>query len=158
MQSVDLNRLITQTLKLMNKHLQNSGVRPEVALAPIPRCRVSENGIRQVLLNLTTNGVQAMPQGGTLGVTTRQRGDDHVVLAISDTGVGIAQEKLGRIFDPFYTTKDPGEGTGLGLSVVHSVIASSGGTLDVTSTPGRGTTFSIGLEADPTAQGNGTDE
>lgn len=152
LQSVDLNRMVKQTLKLMNKHFQNSGVRPRTDLTPIGRCRVSENGMRQVLLNLITNGVQAMPEGGELRVTTRRVGTDRVALRISDTGIGISAERLGRIFDPFYTTKDPGEGTGLGLSVVHSVITNSGGTLDVSSTAGSGTTFTIELEADrPTA-------
>ncbi len=148
MQSVDLNRMVTQTLKLMNKHFQNSGVRPNTDLNDVGRCRVSENGMRQVLLNLITNAVQAMPDGGELRVTTRPAPNDRVVISISDTGVGIPMERQARIFDPFYTTKDPGEGTGLGLSVVHSVIANAGGTLDVTSTDGNGTMFSIALHAD----------
>jgi len=148
MQSVDLNRVLRQTLKLMNKHLQNSGVRAYTSLGHVPRCRLSENGLRQVLLNLITNAVQAMPAGGDLRVSTRARGSDRVLLEISDTGEGIPPERLGRIFDPFYTTKSPGEGTGLGLSVVHSVITNAGGTLDVTSVPGEGTSFCIELEAD----------
>lgn len=148
MESVDLNRTIRQTLKLMNKHFQNSGVAPKTDLRPIGRCRVSENGMRQVLLNLVTNAVQAMPDGGELRVTTRPAGEDRVVLTIHDTGTGIPPERIGRIFDPFYTTKDPGEGTGLGLSVVHSVITNAGGTLDVASPEGDGTTFTIELAAD----------
>ncbi len=155
MQSVDVNRMITQTLKLMNKHFQNSGVRPRTNLSDVHRCRVSENGMRQVLLNLITNAVQAMPHGGELRVATHQASSSRVGLSISDTGVGIPAERLARIFDPFYTTKDPGEGTGLGLSVVHSVITNAGGTLDVSSTAGSGTTFSIELDADgvPPADG-----
>ncbi len=148
MESVDLNRTIRQTLKLMNKHFQNSGVVPKTDLGPIGRCRVSENGMRQVLLNLVTNAVQAMPDGGELRLTTRPAGEDRVLLTIHDTGTGIPPERIGRIFDPFYTTKDPGEGTGLGLSVVHSVITNAGGTLDVASPDGEGTTFTIELAAD----------
>lgn len=152
MQSVQLNRTIQQTLKLMNKHFQNSAVRPTTNLSEeIPRCRISENGMRQVLLNLITNAVQAMPGGGQLRIRTRSVGDDRVELTVADTGVGIPAERLGRIFDPFYTTKDPGEGTGLGLSVVHSVISNAGGSLDVTSAAGEGTTFSIEFDADRTA-------
>ena len=154
-QSVDLNRLIAQTLKLMNKHLQTSGVRASTQLDATRRCRVSENGMRQVLLNLITNAVQAMQGGGELRVATAQRGD-RIALSIGDDGVGIPPESLARIFDPFYTTKDPGEGTGLGLSVVHSVIANSGGTLDVSSTPGRGTTFVIELKSSPDEPGAGS--
>lgn len=148
MESVDLNRTIQQTLKLMNKHFQNSGVAPKTDLGPIGRCRVSENGMRQVLLNLVTNAVQAMPDGGELRLTTRPAGEERVLLTIHDTGTGIPPERIGRIFDPFYTTKDPGEGTGLGLSVVHSVITNAGGTLDVVSPEGEGTTFTIELAAD----------
>jgi len=146
-QNVDLNGLIKQTLKLLNKHLQNGGVRAHAALGRIQPARVSENGMRQVLLNLITNAVQAMPGGGELRVETAQSHPDRVRLSIRDHGVGIAPDQLARIFDPFYTTKDPGQGTGLGLSVVHSVITNAGGTLDVSSTPGQGTTFAIELRA-----------
>lgn len=154
MQSVDLNKMVRQTLKLMRKHLETSGVEAHTALEDVPRGRVSENGMRQVLLNLITNAVQAMPSGGELHVRTRHDREGCVCLAIRDTGMGISSEQLGRIFDPFYTTKDPGEGTGLGLSVVHSVITNAGGSMDVTSTPGEGTTFTIELSADtPSAEG-----
>ena len=153
MQSVDLNKMVQQTLKLMRKHLETSGVEAHTSLEDVPRGRVSENGMRQVLLNLITNAVQAMPSGGELHVGTRHDREGCVCLAIRDTGTGISAEQLGRIFDPFYTTKDPGEGTGLGLSVVHSVITNAGGSMDVTSTPGEGTTFSIQLSADtPSAE------
>lgn len=156
MQSVELNRTIRQTLKLMNKHFQTSDVKPITDLSDdVLRCRISENGMRQVLLNLITNAVQAMPAGGELRIRTRARSDDRVELTIADTGMGISTEHLGRIFDPFYTTKDPGEGTGLGLSVVHSVITNAGGSLDVTSADGEGTTFSIELESDGAAADNG---
>jgi polar amino acid transport system substrate-binding protein len=153
LQVVDLNDLIGRTLKLMNKYLQNNGVRVHAALAPQVACRASENGLRQVLLNLITNSVQAMPQGGELHLRTDARSNGRVSLSVTDTGVGIAPERLAKIFDPFYTTKDPGEGTGLGLSVVHSVITNSGGTIDVRSHLGEGTTFYIDL---PAAQAEAT--
>jgi signal transduction histidine kinase len=101
--------------------------------------------MRQVLLNLITNAVQAMPSGGELRIETRTLAGGRVRLSIADSGVGIPSERLGRIFDPFFTTKAPGEGTGLGLSVVHSVIKNAGGSIEVSSTPGRGTTFVIEL-------------
>ncbi|MBM4267294.1 MAG: PAS domain S-box protein [Deltaproteobacteria bacterium] len=147
-QAVDLNVLIGRTLKLMNKYLQNSGVRARAELHSVMPCRASENGMRQVLLNLITNAVQAMPEGGELRVRTEPLDGDRVGLSVSDTGVGIPPERLGRIFDPFYTTKSPGEGTGLGLSVVHSVITNAGGTIEVTSHQGHGSTFSIALPAE----------
>jgi len=144
-QSVDLNRLIERTLKLMNKYLQNSGVRAVTDLVDVQPCDANENGLRQVLLNLITNAVQAMPEGGELRLETAPIGRDRVRLVIGDTGVGIPGERLNKIFDPFFTTKQPGEGTGLGLSVVHSVIKSARGRIDVSSTPGKGTTFVIEL-------------
>ena len=106
---------------------------------------VNENGMRQVLLNLITNAVQAMAKGGELRIETAAAPRGRARLSISDTGVGIPPQRLGRIFDPFFTTKAPGEGTGLGLSVVHSVIKNAGGTIEVRSTPERGTTFVIEL-------------
>jgi polar amino acid transport system substrate-binding protein len=145
MQSIDLNGLIARTLKLMNKYLQNNGVRAFTKLEKVEPCEANENGMRQVLLNLITNAVQAMPEGGELRIETSPVGADRLRLIVSDSGVGIPAERLGKIFDPFFTTKQPGEGTGLGLSVVHSVIKNARGRIDVSSTPGRGTTFAIEL-------------
>lgn len=146
-QAVDLNALIGRTLKLMGKYLQNHGVQAVAALGRIGPCEANENGLRQVLLNLITNAVQAMPEGGELRLETRPTASGGVGLRVSDTGHGIPAEDLCRIFDPFYTTKEPGEGTGLGLSVVHSVIKNAGGRIEVGSLPGRGTTFAIELPA-----------
>jgi len=144
-QPVDLNALIERTLKLMNKYLQNNGVRAQSVLGAIEACDVNENGMRQVLLNLITNAVQAMPKGGELRIETVALPGGRTRLSIADTGVGIPPERLGRIFNPFFTTKAPGEGTGLGLSVVHTVVKNAGGTIEVSSTPDRGTTFVIEL-------------
>ena len=101
--------------------------------------------MRQVLLNLITNAVQAMPSGGELRIETKSRPNGRVRLEISDTGVGIPPERLGRIFDPFFTTKAPGEGTGLGLSMVHRVVKNADGHIEVSSSPETGTTFIIEL-------------
>ncbi|MFP6664218.1 MAG: ATP-binding protein [Deltaproteobacteria bacterium] len=149
-QSVDLGTLVERTLRLMNKYLQNNGVRARTMLAESALCEANENGMRQVLLNLITNAVQAMPEGGDLCIATEITPGGRIELSISDTGTGVPPERLGNIFDPFFTTKEPGEGTGLGLSVVHSVITSCGGTIDVSSRPG-GTTFTIRLPPPATA-------
>jgi two-component system NtrC family sensor kinase len=109
---------------------------------------LNENGIRQVLLNLITNAVQAMPEGGELRIATALVDPDRVRVSVRDTGVGIPQDRLASIFNPFYTTKEPGEGTGLGLSVVHSVVKNTGGSIDVKSEPGKGTTFVLELPID----------
>ena len=144
-QAVDLNALIERTLKLMNKYLQNNGVRANQVLGAVEAVDVNENGMRQVLLNLITNAVQAMPQGGELKIATSAPSRGRVRLEIADTGSGIPPQRLGRIFDPFFTTKAPGEGTGLGLYVVHTVVKNAGGSIEVRSTPERGTTFVIDL-------------
>lgn len=144
-QAVDLNALIGRTLKLMGKYLQNHGVEAVAALGKIGACEANENGLRQVLLNLITNAVQAMPEGGELRLETAPTASGGVGFRVSDTGHGIPAEDLCKIFDPFYTTKEAGEGTGLGLSVVHSVIKNAGGRIEVSSLPGRGTTFAIEL-------------
>ncbi len=117
------------------------------------------NQLEQVLMNLTVNARDAMPHGGNLSIRTAALAGDHsqadpcsqsdercyVLLAVSDTGVGMDEETCRRIFEPFFTTKGLGKGTGLGLSMVQGIVLQSGGRIDVTSQPGQGTTFSIYL-------------
>jgi two-component system NtrC family sensor kinase len=103
------------------------------------------NALRQILLNLVTNAVQAMPQGGELTLRTARVDGDRIRLEVRDTGVGIPQASLSDIFNPFYTTKTPGQGTGLGLSVVHSILQRYRGEIRVESQVGVGTTFTIEL-------------
>ena len=114
--------------------------------------------VHQVLMNLASNAIHAMPAGGTLRVSLNCArpaaraatignvgAADYVVLSVSDTGSGIAAEILERIFDPFFTTKEVGTGTGLGLSLVHGIVAELGGAIDVASKPGAGSTFTVYL-------------
>jgi PAS domain S-box-containing protein len=115
--------------------------------------------IHQVLMNLATNAVQAMPAGGTLRVQLATRkleapqlatvgtipAGELIVLKVGDTGTGIPPEVIGRIFDPFFTTKEVGVGTGLGLSLVHGLVTEAGGGVDVASVPGEGSTFTVYL-------------
>jgi len=100
--------------------------------------------IQQVLINLIQNAVQAMPKGGTLTLDIRESPPWAEIL-VRDTGVGIPAKNLGRIYDPFFTTKPPGEGTGLGLSVSYGIIATHKGEIDVRSDVGRGTSFVVRL-------------
>jgi len=100
--------------------------------------------IKQIIMNIALNAIQAMEEGGTLTVTSREE-DNTIVLTFADTGCGIAPDILDRIFDPFFTTKDVGEGTGLGLAVTHSLVQQLGGAIEVASEPGRGSTFTISL-------------
>jgi signal transduction histidine kinase len=105
--------------------------------------------IEQVLINLITNAVQAMPNGGTLRVSLG-KAEGAVAIAMQDTGTGIPKQIQGRIFDPFFTTKPEGEGTGLGLSVSFGIISSHGGKIEVESEFGWGSTFTVLLPIDPT--------
>jgi signal transduction histidine kinase len=98
--------------------------------------------IEQVLVNIISNAVQAMPGGGTLRVNLSQS-DGVAAIAIQDSGAGISPEHLTRIFDPFFTTKPEGEGTGLGLSVSYGIISNHSGRIEVESEVGQGSTFTI---------------
>jgi signal transduction histidine kinase len=101
--------------------------------------------LRQVGLNLVTNAVQSMEQGGRLTVSSRRSDDGSVQIAISDTGKGIEPDLLGRLFEPFVSGR-PG-GTGLGLAIVKKIVDQHGGRIDVSSQPVQGTTFTITLPA-----------
>ena len=104
--------------------------------------------IQQVLINLIQNAVQAMPSGGKLHVGLGSA-DDHLVLTVRDSGVGIPPENLPRIFDPFFTTKPEGQGTGMGLSVSYGIIQRHHGQIAVDSQLGSGSTFTIRLPKNP---------
>jgi signal transduction histidine kinase len=145
LEAVDLNDLLRKTLQLMQKYLANHHVTVETAWGEVGTCFANQNALRQVFLNLITNAVQAMPRGGQLRVRTQRHDPTQVRIEFGDTGVGIAQEHLTDIFNPFFTTKEPGQGTGLGLSVVHSVLKRYQGNITVRSEPERGTTFLIDL-------------
>jgi two-component system, sporulation sensor kinase E len=110
----------------------------------LPELRADPALLRQALLNLALNGCQAMPNGGKLTMGARAGKDRRIVLTIEDTGVGIAADKLDRIFDLYYTTKP--EGSGLGLSIVYRIVQLHGGEVEVQSTEGRGTVFRVTLQ------------
>jgi nitrogen fixation/metabolism regulation signal transduction histidine kinase len=110
--------------------------------AVLPAVRADRDQILQVLLNLVTNAVEAMPGGGTLRVAARREGD-AVAFSVSDSGPGVAPEDLPRVFEPYFTTK--AGGTGLGLAIARRIAEEHGGNLDLESTPGRGATFTLRL-------------
>lgn len=143
LERVDINDLLRKTLQLMSKSLQNSGVKVMTDFVPLGMCVANQNALRQIFLNLITNAAQAMPNGGELRVRTAPLLDGRIQLEFIDTGVGIPPEHLKDIFNPFYTTKVPGQGTGLGLSVVHSVVKRYRGDIHVQSQVNGGTTFTI---------------
>src|SRR5688500_7449914 len=102
--------------------------------------------LQQAVIALAANGFDAMGDSGTLSIMAHND-DEKVVVEVSDTGVGIPPENLPKIFEPFFTTKEIGRGTGLGLAVCYGILTEHGGTLDVQSTVGTGTTFTISLSA-----------
>jgi len=145
MEAVNINELLRRTLRLMNKYLQTNNVRVVTNFGKVGICEANQNALRQVFLNLITNAVQAMPSGGELRLQTQRTPEKSVIVEFSDTGVGIPAEHLNSVFNPFFTTKEPGKGTGLGLSIVHSVIKRYNGNITVQSKPQSGTTFLIEL-------------
>jgi signal transduction histidine kinase len=140
---VEINKVIHDTLALLEHQFKISKVHVEADLAPeLPTIYGSTGKLQQVFLNLFLNARDAMPGGGTLRVSSSGGGSVRVV--IGDTGTGIAQEHIQRIYDPFFTTKTkPGErrGTGLGLSVTYGIIQEHAGKISVESHLGAGTTF-----------------
>ncbi len=130
----------------MLRRLIGEDITLALELAPaLPTCLADPGQIEQVLVNLVVNARDAMPGGGRITVTTGldPQHDDWVVLTVADTGVGMPPEVRARIFEPFYTTKGPGRGTGLGLSTVLGIVEQSGGRVEVDSVPGAGTIFRV---------------
>lgn len=138
-----VNQIIDTSLDLIqyDKKAKNVAITRELA-GELPDIVADANQLSQVFVNLVLNAIDAMPDGGTLTVTSRAR-DSIVSIQFRDTGTGIRKEDIGKIFDPFYTTKE--KGTGLGLAVSYNIIKKMNGLLTVESEPGKGTTFSIML-------------
>ena len=116
----------------------------ELELGPVPMVMGRPAELNEVITNLVLNAIDAMPRGGTLQIRTRLGDHRHAVITVADTGMGMSEDVRKRVFDPFFTTKGE-EGTGLGLSVSHSIVERHGGDLRVESQPGQGTTFTITL-------------
>lgn len=142
---VNLNTILQEGLYFLESRCSKNGVTIIRHISDnLPEIIADPSQLNQVLVNLVVNAIQAMPEGGTLTITTRAC-DSHVVLDIEDSGLGMSEDVLKQIFIPFFTTKDINEGTGLGLPVVHGIINSHGGMIDVDSTPGKGSRFEIRL-------------
>jgi PAS domain S-box-containing protein len=141
---VSINKIIEDTLALLEHQFKTAKIKVERDLLPdLPAIQGNAGKLQQVFLNLFLNAKDAMPRGGSLRVATANGSGVNVI--VSDTGTGIAQEHLNRIYDPFFTTKltprDGRRGTGLGLSVTYGIIQEHAGKIHVESYPGRGTTF-----------------
>jgi signal transduction histidine kinase len=149
-QSTDLVALVEDLLILTEKDLSKHRVQVEKKFHGRPRAEVVPAQVEQVLLNLILNARQAMPRGGLLRIDVRENPRTRMAeLRISDSGVGIAPDRLRLIFEPFYTTKEPDEhghgGTGLGLSVCRQIVEQHQGRIRVESLVGKGSTFTVKL-------------
>ena len=156
---VDLNAVVEETSRMLKRLIGEDVTLKLDYCEEICAIRADPGQLQQVLLNLAINARDAMPDGGTITITTERRkvprfgsaavpgvgSGDFVVLTVSDTGCGMSEDVREHIFEPFYTTKDCGKGTGLGLSTVYGAITQSSGFLNVTSAPGEGTSFYIYL-------------
>jgi len=142
---VDLNRVIDDTIQLLEAQLRNTNIevnrRYDDQLPPAPG---NAPKLQQVFMNLILNARDAMPEGGQLEIATTAD-EESIRIRFSDNGIGISAENLSRIFDPFFTTKQIGKGTGLGLAVSYGIIQDHGGHIVVESNPGQGTVFLINL-------------
>jgi two-component system NtrC family sensor kinase len=143
----DLNSIIEHTVSLLAHRLELGSNELRLELDPaLPRVPCDKSQIQQVMINLVMNAAEAMPKGGRIDVRTglaKERG--MVRIEVADTGTGIPDEILSRIFDPFTSTKEEGKGVGLGLAVVYGIIDAHGGVIDVKTEVGHGTTFTVTL-------------
>ncbi len=140
-----VNETCRRTLRIFGGQMTRRGIQVSMELDESqPEAVIDTGELQQVILNMLLNAMQAMSDGGDLGIQTRVSGDG-VEITITDTGIGIAPENLHKVFNPFFTTKEVGKGTGLGLSVSFNIIEKHGGTIRAESQPGKGTAFTIVL-------------
>jgi len=145
--SVDLNRVVREHAELLG-HTTLTKIRITTDLAAeVAPVRGDPSALSHVLMNLSVNAMDALGDSGSLTLRTYEDGDD-VVLVVEDDGVGMEPEVLRRSFDPFFSTKPPGKGTGLGLALVYATVSAHDGRVDISSEPGRGTRVSLRLPAD----------
>jgi two-component system NtrC family sensor kinase len=146
---VDLNEVAEEGLYFLESRCAKEGIALERILASqLPLIDADPSQLTQVLVNLVVNAVHATPANGKITVRTRSD-DEHVYLTVEDTGTGMTEEVKRQIFMPFFTTKDVGEGTGLGLSVVHGIVKAHGGSVRFQSGVGRGSRFEVKLPRAP---------
>jgi signal transduction histidine kinase len=140
-----LNQLVEEGLHFFESRCVKEGIELVRSLSPdLPEIAADPSQLNQVLVNLIVNALQAMPTRGRLTIQTLA-GKEHVSLIVEDTGIGMNEEVMKQIFTPFFTTKDVGQGTGLGLPVVHGIVTSHGGSIKVESKLNQGSRLEIQL-------------
>ncbi|MFN2498301.1 MAG: ATP-binding protein [Pyrinomonadaceae bacterium] len=144
---VSLGDIIASAIRLLSHQQRANNISFQIETQPdLPAVLGDDGQLQQAIIALGTNAIDAMPVGGQLRIVTRQD-DASVLVEVSDNGAGIPAENIAKIFEPFFTTKEVGKGTGLGLAVCYGILTEHGGSLDVQSTVGVGTTFTISLPA-----------
>ncbi len=147
--STDLNEIINQALRITETAAKHTGIEIQCELSiNLPRIMADPQHIKQVVVNLVANAIQAMEDGGALSIKTLSSEDD-IYIIVEDTGTGMAPDVLKQIFTPFFTTKDVDKGTGLGLSVVLGIVEAHKGFIQVQSTLGKGTRFELAFSCSP---------
>jgi signal transduction histidine kinase len=150
----DLNHLVREGLYFLESRCIKEGITVTRRLEPsLPHIMADPSQLHQVLVNLVVNAIQAMPSGGKLTITTYRK-DSLVCFAVEDTGVGMSPEIQKQLFVPFFTTKDVGQGTGLGLAVIQGIVTAHGGTIAVRSQTGQGSLFEVCLPREHTSGSN----
>ena len=145
-EALPLAEILKELAALQESHARQSNVQIEIIAAPnLPSLTADPSYLTQVLLNLMLNGLQAMPEGGTLTLEAKTS-INNILIAVTDTGTGIAAENLARIFEPYFTTKV--QGSGLGLAIAKRIIEAHGGTITVSNQAGGGSRFEISLPLD----------
>jgi two-component system NtrC family sensor kinase len=150
---LNLAEVIASAVRLLSHQQRRRNIESRVEMPDeLPPVYGDPGQLQQAVIALATNAIDAMPDGGVLKIASRvERG--NVLVDVSDTGVGIPPENIAKIFEPFFTTKEVGQGTGLGLAVCYGILTEHGGSLDVQSTVGVGTTFTITLPTiEPTGE------
>jgi len=144
MTTLDVHEAIEDMLLLVKKEFSQKKIKVKKYFAEdLPPIQGIPDQIKQIMLNMLNNAGASIPaEGGKITITTEKR-DDQIAIHIADTGIGIKPEDMDRIFEPFFSTKPAVKGTGLGLSVSYGIIKRHGGKIEVESSPGKGTSFTI---------------
>ncbi len=137
---VDVEALFVESIELLSYKLK--GISLETDIVVKERYQLDADALKQIIINIGLNAIQAMGGAGTLSISCKEAGKE-LIMVFGDTGNGISETDLAHIFDPFFTTKDVGEGTGLGLAVTYTLVQRMQGTISVDSTQGKGTVFTI---------------